>query len=232
MSMSMSMKMKINSSNNNRGNFFIRSYRRIQLRAVASSDRSKTESTSGNKADKKKDGRGNSSGGLKKDKKKDGTVKDITDENSPPLVLTNRTNNFNISNTADTAATLISMDQNPPLADAVTISPAILPPENDDRADDNSMKAEDAVVGGAVDGVDATNNAYATTTATTTNVAGDAESTTATTTAAPPPTSPVPQQPVYTLGVSDHFFDVMEDRSGKDYRWIKPLQQPLSKVML
>eukprot|EP00529_Nitzschia_sp_RCC80_P014708 CAMPEP_0113460486 /NCGR_PEP_ID=MMETSP0014_2-20120614/11014_1 /TAXON_ID=2857 /ORGANISM="Nitzschia sp." /LENGTH=730 /DNA_ID=CAMNT_0000352145 /DNA_START=412 /DNA_END=2604 /DNA_ORIENTATION=- /assembly_acc=CAM_ASM_000159 len=231
--MSMSMKMEINGSNNNRGNFFIRSYRRIQLRAVASSDRSKTESSNGNKVDKKKDGRGNSSGGLNKDKKKDTTVKDITDENSPPLVLTNRTNNFNISNTADTAATLISMDQNPPLADAVTISPAILPPENDDRADDNSMKAEDAVVGGAVDGVDATNNAYATTTATTTNVAGDPESTTATTTAAaPPPTSPVPQQPVYTLGVSDHFFDVMEDRSGKDYRWIKPLQQPLSKVML
>ena len=226
----MNMDMKMDGSKSNKGNFFVRSYRRIQLRAVASSDRSKTESSSGNKVDNKKDGSSNSSG-LMKEKKKDATVKDITDETSPPLVLTNRTNNFNISNTADTVATLISMDQNPPLADAVTVSPAILPPENDESVDDNTMKAESAVDGGFADGVDATNNAYATTAtataAATTNAAGDEDTTTA-----PPPTSPVLQQPVYTLGVSKHYFDVMEDRSGKDYRWIKPLQQPFSKVML
>ena len=36
----------------------------------------------------------------------------------------------------------------------------------------------------------------------------------------------------YTLGVSKHYFEQMEERSGKDYRWIKPLTKPVSKVMM
>lgn len=35
----------------------------------------------------------------------------------------------------------------------------------------------------------------------------------------------------FTLDVSKHYFDEMEDRSGKDYRWIKPLTKPVSHVM-
>lgn len=35
----------------------------------------------------------------------------------------------------------------------------------------------------------------------------------------------------YTYDVSKHFFDEMETRSGKDYRWIKPLTKPVSHVM-
>lgn len=40
------------------------------------------------------------------------------------------------------------------------------------------------------------------------------------------------QQPVYSLGVAKHYFEVLEDRSGKDYRWIKPLAKPVSQVMM
>ena len=36
----------------------------------------------------------------------------------------------------------------------------------------------------------------------------------------------------YTLDISKHYFEEMEDRSGKDYRWIKPLTKPVSHVML
>ena len=36
----------------------------------------------------------------------------------------------------------------------------------------------------------------------------------------------------YTLGISKHYFEEMEDRSGKDYRWIKPLTKPVSHVMM
>jgi len=36
----------------------------------------------------------------------------------------------------------------------------------------------------------------------------------------------------YTLDISKHYFDEMEDRSGKDYRWIKPLTKPVSHVMM
>jgi hypothetical protein len=36
----------------------------------------------------------------------------------------------------------------------------------------------------------------------------------------------------YTLGISRHYFDEMEERSGKDYRWIKPLTKPVSQVMM
>mmetsp|Transcript_6455 Transcript_6455/g.7440 ORF Transcript_6455/g.7440 Transcript_6455/m.7440 type:complete len:650 (-) Transcript_6455:2756-4705(-) len=36
----------------------------------------------------------------------------------------------------------------------------------------------------------------------------------------------------YTLGISRHYFEQMEERSGKDYRWIKPLTKPFSKVMI
>jgi hypothetical protein len=36
----------------------------------------------------------------------------------------------------------------------------------------------------------------------------------------------------FTLDVSKHYFDEMEDRSGKDYRWIKPLTKPVSHVMM
>ena len=36
----------------------------------------------------------------------------------------------------------------------------------------------------------------------------------------------------YTLGISRHFFEEMEERSGKDYRWIKPLTKPVSQVMM
>ena len=36
----------------------------------------------------------------------------------------------------------------------------------------------------------------------------------------------------YTLGISRHYFEQMEERSGKDYRWIKPLSKPVSKVMM
>lgn len=37
---------------------------------------------------------------------------------------------------------------------------------------------------------------------------------------------------MYTLGISKHYFEQMEERSGKDYRWIKPLSKPVSKVMI
>jgi hypothetical protein len=37
---------------------------------------------------------------------------------------------------------------------------------------------------------------------------------------------------MYTLGISKHYFEQMEERSGKDYRWIKPLSKPVSKVMM
>lgn len=36
----------------------------------------------------------------------------------------------------------------------------------------------------------------------------------------------------YPLGISKHYFEEMEERSGKDYRWIKPLTQPVSQLML
>ena len=36
----------------------------------------------------------------------------------------------------------------------------------------------------------------------------------------------------YTLDISKHYFEEMEDRSGKDYRWIKPLTKPVSHVMM
>lgn len=36
----------------------------------------------------------------------------------------------------------------------------------------------------------------------------------------------------YTLDISKHYFDEMEGRSGKDYRWIKPLTKPVSHVMI
>jgi len=36
----------------------------------------------------------------------------------------------------------------------------------------------------------------------------------------------------YTLDISKHYFEEMEDRSGKDYRWIKPLTKPVSHVMI
>ena len=35
----------------------------------------------------------------------------------------------------------------------------------------------------------------------------------------------------YTLGISKHYYEVMEDRSGKDYRWIKG-KKPVSHVMM
>lgn len=37
--------------------------------------------------------------------------------------------------------------------------------------------------------------------------------------------------PIYKFDVSKHYFDEMEHRSGKDYRWIKPLTKPVSHVM-
>lgn len=36
----------------------------------------------------------------------------------------------------------------------------------------------------------------------------------------------------YTLDISKHYFEEMEGRSGKDYRWIKPLTKPVSHVMM
>lgn len=36
----------------------------------------------------------------------------------------------------------------------------------------------------------------------------------------------------YILDISKHYFDEMEDRSGKDYRWIKPLTKPVSQIMM
>lgn len=36
----------------------------------------------------------------------------------------------------------------------------------------------------------------------------------------------------YRLHVARHYFEEMEDRSGKDYRWIKPLAKPVSYVMI
>jgi hypothetical protein len=36
----------------------------------------------------------------------------------------------------------------------------------------------------------------------------------------------------YHLGISKHYFEFMEEQSGKDYRWIKPLTQPVSQLML
>ena len=35
----------------------------------------------------------------------------------------------------------------------------------------------------------------------------------------------------YSLDISKHYFDEMETRSGKDYRWIKPLTKPVSHAM-
>lgn len=133
------------------------------------------------------------------------------------LVLANNTNNFNISNTADTIATLNSIDTYPPLADAITTSPAIFPPENDEDNDDVDEMNDNS---NGVDGAAVTDpsSAYA---GGSLYAATNARARTM-----------QQQQPLYTLGVSKHYFDVMEDQSGKDYRWIKPLQQPFSKVML
>jgi hypothetical protein len=36
----------------------------------------------------------------------------------------------------------------------------------------------------------------------------------------------------YPMGVSRHYFEDMEEQSGKDYRWIKPLAKPVSRVMM
>eukprot|EP00537_Pseudo-nitzschia_pungens_P013880 CAMPEP_0172395748 /NCGR_PEP_ID=MMETSP1061-20121228/21606_1 /TAXON_ID=37318 /ORGANISM="Pseudo-nitzschia pungens, Strain cf. pungens" /LENGTH=577 /DNA_ID=CAMNT_0013127441 /DNA_START=411 /DNA_END=2141 /DNA_ORIENTATION=- len=36
----------------------------------------------------------------------------------------------------------------------------------------------------------------------------------------------------YQFKVARHYFEEMEDRSGKDYRWIKPLAKPVSHVMI
>jgi hypothetical protein len=36
----------------------------------------------------------------------------------------------------------------------------------------------------------------------------------------------------FKMDVSKHYFEEMEDRSGKDYRWIKPLTKPVSYVMM
>jgi len=36
----------------------------------------------------------------------------------------------------------------------------------------------------------------------------------------------------YTLDISKHYFEELETRSGKDYRWIKPLTKPVSHVMM
>ena len=37
---------------------------------------------------------------------------------------------------------------------------------------------------------------------------------------------------VYSMDISKHYFDEMEGRSGKDYRWIKPLTKPVSHAMM
>ena len=36
----------------------------------------------------------------------------------------------------------------------------------------------------------------------------------------------------YKFDISKHYFEEMEGRSGKDYRWIKPLTKPVSHVMM
>ena len=36
----------------------------------------------------------------------------------------------------------------------------------------------------------------------------------------------------YKFDVSKHYFEEMETRSGKDYRWIKPLKKPVSHAMM
>jgi hypothetical protein len=36
----------------------------------------------------------------------------------------------------------------------------------------------------------------------------------------------------YPLGITRHYFEEMEERSGKDYSWIKPLTQPVSDLMM
>lgn len=36
----------------------------------------------------------------------------------------------------------------------------------------------------------------------------------------------------YPMGITEHYFEKMEERSGKDYRWIKPLAKPVSRVMM
>jgi hypothetical protein len=36
----------------------------------------------------------------------------------------------------------------------------------------------------------------------------------------------------YPLGITKHYFEIMEEESGKDYSWIKPLTQPVSQAML
>jgi transposase len=36
----------------------------------------------------------------------------------------------------------------------------------------------------------------------------------------------------YPMGITKHYFETMEERSGKDYRWIKPLSQPVSQLMM
>lgn len=35
----------------------------------------------------------------------------------------------------------------------------------------------------------------------------------------------------YAMDISKHYFEEMEVRSGKDYRWIKPLTKPVSHAM-
>jgi hypothetical protein len=34
------------------------------------------------------------------------------------------------------------------------------------------------------------------------------------------------------MGITKHYFETMEAQSGKDYRWIKPLAKPVSRVMM
>jgi hypothetical protein len=36
----------------------------------------------------------------------------------------------------------------------------------------------------------------------------------------------------YPMGITKHYFETMEAQSGKDYRWIKPLAKPVSRVMM
>ncbi len=36
----------------------------------------------------------------------------------------------------------------------------------------------------------------------------------------------------YPMGITKHYFETMEEQSGKDYRWIKPLKKPVSQLMM
>lgn len=40
------------------------------------------------------------------------------------------------------------------------------------------------------------------------------------------------QNDPYPLGISKHYFEFLEEQSGKDYGWIKPLKKPVSQLML